>query len=110
MALSKRLAPSLANPKKLMKPQRTQQSKNVVEPTSADLYDIDSDAPTAINSSSRPYMACDAEEIPNAAGNKGVARDTDTPLMGPSVGPDSVIVPPELRLRVRSYYWSSMQS
>jgi hypothetical protein len=106
MAPNKRSAPSLANPKKLMRPQRTRQSKNAKELARADLYDIDSDSPTAINKddSSRSYIACEVEEILNTVGNKGVARDTQTHLMGPSIGPDLVTVPPELRLQVRSYY------
>jgi hypothetical protein len=100
MAPNKRSAPSSANPKKLIRPQRTQQSKNAKELARADLYDIDSDAPTAINKddSSRSYIACEAEEILSAAGNKGVAKDTQTHLIGPSIGLDSVTVPLKLRL------------
>lgn len=112
MAPNKRSPPSLANPKKLTRPQRTRQSKNAKELARADLYDIDSDAPIAINKddSSYSYIAYEVEEILNAIGNKGIARDTQTHSMGPSIGPDSVTVPLELRLQVRSYYWSSMQS
>jgi hypothetical protein len=100
MAPNKRSAPSSANPKKLIRPQRTQLSKNAKELARADLYDIDSDALMVINKddSSCSYIACEAEEILNAAGNKGVARDTQTHSMGPSIGPDSVTVHPELRL------------
>ena len=114
MTPNKRSVPSLANPKKLMRPQRTRQSKNAVELASADLYDIDSDAPTAINRDS-----CEAEEILNAAGSKGIAKDAETQPMKPSIGlglggktlnildhsntallskPSKVRVSPELRL------------
>jgi hypothetical protein len=106
MVPNKRSAPSSANPKKLIRPQRTRKSKNAKELARADLYNIDSNAPTAINKddSSCLYIACKAEEILNTAGNKGVARDIQTYLIEPSIGPDSVTVPPELRLQVRSYY------
>jgi hypothetical protein len=91
--------PSLENPKKLMRLQRTQLSKNAVELASVDLYAIDSDAPTAINGDD------------NAAGSKGIAKDAKAQSMRPSVGLGLVIVPLELRLKVRSYtYYSLMQS
>jgi hypothetical protein len=100
MAPNKRSAPFSANPKKLMRPQRTRQSKNAKELARADLYDINSDAPTAINKddSSCSHIACEAEEILKAVSNKGVARDTQTHLIRPSIGPDLVTVPLELRL------------
>lgn len=62
---SKRSASSSANPKKLTRPQRTRQSKNAVELASADLYDIDNAAPTAVNGDD------------NAASSKGIAKDTE---------------------------------
>ena len=119
MTPNKRSVPSSANPKKLMRPQRTQQSKNAVELASADLYDIDSDAPMVINRDD------------NAASSKGIAKDAETQLMKPSLGPglggktlcilehsdfallskpSKVTVSLELRVQVRSYtYWSSMR-
>jgi hypothetical protein len=81
MTLNKRSVPSSANPKNLMRPQRTQQFKNAVELASADLYDIDSDAPTAINRDD----SYKAEEILNAAGSKGIAKDAETQPMKPSL-------------------------
>jgi hypothetical protein len=99
-------------------------SKNAVELASADLYDIDSDAPTAINRDD----SCEAEEILNAASSKGIAKDAETP-MKPSLGPGSggktpntlnhsdsalqskVKVSLELRFEVRSHtHYSLMQS
>jgi len=125
MIPSKRSVPSSANPKKLIRPQRTRQSKNAVELASADVYDfvLDSDAPTAIDrdDSFRSYIACEAEETLNAAGSEGIAKDTKTQSMRLCVGPGSggktlcildhsdsalstnpskVIVPPELELEI----------
>jgi hypothetical protein len=99
MTPSKRSAPSSANPKKLKRPQRTQQSKNAVELDSAGLYDIDSDAPTAINRDD----SCEVEEIHNGTGSKDIAKDAKAQSMRPSIGPGSVTVSPELRLQVRSH-------
>jgi hypothetical protein len=70
---------SLANPKKLAKPQRTAQSS--IKPASEDVYDIalDSDGSKAIDrdDSFRLYIACKAEEILNAAGDKGSVKDAE---------------------------------
>lgn len=71
MTLSKRLVPSSANLKKLKRPQRTQQSKNAVELDSVSLYNIDSDALTAINKDN----SCKAEEIHNGTSSKDIAKD-----------------------------------
>jgi hypothetical protein len=81
MILNKRSVPSSANPKKLMRLQRTQQSKNAVKLASTDLYDIDSNAPTAINRND----SYKAEEILNAASSKGIAKDAKTQLIKPSL-------------------------
>jgi hypothetical protein len=100
MALNKRLAPSSANPKKLIRLQRTQQSKNAKKLAKADLYNIDSNALTVINKddSSRLYIACKVKEILNAASNKDVAKDTQTHSIRPSIRLDSIAVPLKLRL------------
>jgi hypothetical protein len=73
--------------------QRTQQSKNAVELASTDLYNIDSDAPTAVNRND------------NAAGSKGIAKiieHSDPALLSKLL---KVTVSPELRLQVRSYIY-----
>jgi hypothetical protein len=71
---------SSANPKKLMRPQRTAQSS--VKPASEDVYDIalDSDGARAIDGddSFRSYIAREAEEILDAAGDKGSAKDAES--------------------------------
>jgi hypothetical protein len=78
MILSKRLVPSLANPKKLIRPQKTLQSKNAVKLASVDVYNftLKSNAPTAIDrdDSFRLYIAYKMEEILNAASSKGKLR------------------------------------
>jgi hypothetical protein len=91
MTPSKRSAPSLANPKKLIRPQRIQQSKNAVELASADLYDIDSDALTTVNGDD------------NAAGSKGIAKDAEHSDSALPSKPLKVTVSLELRLQVRSH-------
>jgi hypothetical protein len=78
--------PLLANPRKLTRLQRTQQSKNVIKLASADLYNINSDAPIAVNRDD------------NVASSKGIAKDTkhfDSALLSK---PLKVIVSLELRL------------
>lgn len=71
---------SSANPKKLARPQRTAQS--FIKPASEDVYDIavESDSSRAINrdDSFRSYIAHEAEEILNAAGDKGSAKDAES--------------------------------
>jgi hypothetical protein len=78
MILSKRLGPSLANPKKLIRPQKALQSKNAVKLASVDIYNFDlkSNASTAIDGddSFRLYIAYKVEEILNAARSKGILR------------------------------------
>jgi hypothetical protein len=73
MAPRQRSVSSLANLKKLMRPQRTAQSS--VKPTSEDVYDIalDSDSSRAIDrdDSFHLHIACEAEEILDAASDKG---------------------------------------
>jgi hypothetical protein len=73
-----------------MRPQRTRQSKSAVELASADVYDIalNSDAPTAIDrdGSFRLYIACEAEEILNAASSKVIAKDVETQPIRRSLG------------------------
>ncbi len=73
---------SSANPKKLMRPQRTEQSKSTVKPASEDVYDIalDSDGSRAIDGddSFRSYIAREAEEILDTAGDKGSAKDAES--------------------------------
>jgi hypothetical protein len=68
---------SSTNSKKLIRPQRTAQSS--VKPASKDVYNIalNSDGFKAINKDDSfcLYIACKAEEILNAAGNKGSAKD-----------------------------------
>jgi hypothetical protein len=119
MTSNKRSVPSSSNPKKLMRLQRTQQSKNAVELASTDLYNIDSNVSTDVNRDD------------NTAGSKGIAKDTETQPMKPSLGPglegktinifdysdsallskpSKVTVSLELRVQIRSYtYWSSIQ-
>jgi hypothetical protein len=114
MISNKRSVPSSLNPKKLIRLQRTQQSKNAVELASTDLYNIDSNASTDVNRDD------------NAAGSKSIAKDVETQLMKPSLGPglegktpnifdhsdsvllskpSKVIVSSELRVQVRSYIY-----
>jgi hypothetical protein len=136
MILSKRSVPSSANPKKLIRLQRTQQFKNAVELANADVYDIafNSNALTAINKddSSCLYIAYKAEEILNAASSKGIAKDVETQSIRHCIGlslrgktlcilnhsnpallanPLKVTVSLKLELKVRFYiYQSLMQS
>jgi hypothetical protein len=78
MALRQRLVSSLANLKKLMRPQRTAQSS--VKPASKDVYNIalNSNSARAIDGddSFRLYIARKAEEILDTASDKGSAKDT----------------------------------
>jgi len=71
---------SLANPKKLARPQRTAQS--FIKPASEDVYNIalDSDGSRVIDkdNSFRSYIAREAEEILDAAGDKGSAKDAES--------------------------------
>jgi hypothetical protein len=71
---------SSANLKKLARPQRIAQSS--IKPASEDVYDIalNSDGSRAIDKddSFRLYIACEAEEILNATGNKGSAKDAES--------------------------------
>ena len=80
MALRQSLVSSLANPKKLARPQRTAQS--FIKPASKDVYDIalDSDGSRAIDrdDSFCSYIAREAEEILNAASDKGSAKDAES--------------------------------
>jgi len=80
MAPGKSSVSSLANPKKLARLQRTAQSS--IKPASEDVYNIalDSDGSRAIDrdDSFRSYIAHEAEEILNAAGDKGSAKDTES--------------------------------
>jgi hypothetical protein len=77
MAPRQSLVSSLANLKKLARPQRTTQSS--IKPTSEDVYNIalNSDSSRAINrdDSFHLYIACEAEEIHNAASDNGSAKD-----------------------------------
>jgi hypothetical protein len=70
---------SLENPKKLIRPQRTKQSKSTIKPTSKDVYNIalNSDSSRAIDKDDSfcLYIAREAEEILNAASDKGSAKD-----------------------------------
>jgi hypothetical protein len=65
-----------------MRPQRTEQSKNTVKLASGDVYDIalNSDGSRAIDrdNSFRSYIAREAEEILDAAGDKGSAKDAES--------------------------------
>jgi hypothetical protein len=80
MAPGQRSVSSSANPKKLMRPQKTAQSS--VKPASEDVYNIalDSDGSRAIDGddSFRSYIAREAEEILDAAGDKGSAKDAES--------------------------------
>jgi hypothetical protein len=69
---------SSANPKKLVRPQRTAQSS--IKPASEDVYDIalDSDGAISGNDSFRSFIAREAEEILDAAGDKGSAKDAES--------------------------------
>jgi hypothetical protein len=71
---------SLANPKKLIRPQRTAQSS--VKPASEDVYNIalDSNGSRAIDGddSFYSYIAREAEEILDAASNNGSAKDAES--------------------------------
>jgi hypothetical protein len=76
MALRQRSVSSSANPKKLIRPQRT------VKPTSGDVYDItlNSDGSNSIDrdDSFRSYIAREAEEILDDASDKGCAKDVES--------------------------------
>jgi hypothetical protein len=78
MAPGQRSVSSLANPKRLMRPQRT---RNTVEPASKDVYDIalDSDSPRAIDGDDcfRSHIPREADEILDAAGDKDSAKDAE---------------------------------
>jgi hypothetical protein len=63
------------------------------------LYDIDSDAPTAINRDDSYKV----EEIHNSTSSKGIAKDAKAQSIRPFVGPGSATVSLELRLWVRSH-------
>jgi hypothetical protein len=75
MALGK----SLENPKKLIRPQRTKQSKSTIKLTNKDVYNIalNSNSSKAINKDNSfcSYIAHKAEEILDAASDKGNAKD-----------------------------------
>jgi hypothetical protein len=70
---------SLENPKKLIRLQRTKQSKSTAKPTSKDVYNIalNSNGSRAIDKDNSfcLYIAYKAEKILNAASNKGSAKD-----------------------------------
>jgi hypothetical protein len=80
MAPGKSSVSSLANPKKLARPQRTAQSS--IKPASEGVYNIalDSDGSRAINGDDSfcSYIAHEVEEILNAASNKGSAKDAES--------------------------------
>jgi hypothetical protein len=82
MVSGQRSVSSSSNPKKLMRPQRTEQSKSTIKPASGDVYDttLDSDGSRAIDGddSFRSYIAREAEEILDAAGDKGCAKDAES--------------------------------
>ena len=88
IALRQPLVSSLANPKKLIRLQRTAQSS--IKPASKDVYNIalNSDGPRAIDrdDSFHSYIACKAEEIFNAFVDKGIAKDVETQSAGSSIG------------------------
>jgi hypothetical protein len=78
MAPGKRSVSSLANPKKLMRLERTKQSKSTIKPTSRDVYNItlNSDGSRAIDrdDSFYLYIACEVEEILDAS-DKAYVKD-----------------------------------
>jgi hypothetical protein len=77
IALRQSLVSSLANPKKLARPQRTAQS--FIKPASKDVYNIalNSNSSKAINKDDSfcSYITCKAKEIHNAASDNSSAKD-----------------------------------
>jgi hypothetical protein len=80
MAPRQRSVSSSANLKRLMRLQKTVQSS--IKPASEDVYNIalDSDGSRAIDrdDSFCLYIACKAEEILDATGDKGSAKDAES--------------------------------